>query len=113
MNSQRSTRGSLPSLFISEISSSCSPGDETVQIIDDFHEHIRIYGRSYAPRFPRALLDAIFERLRKPMIAVSRMPKARFLKKRVPRSVLALTLRLTLVSNVALDLNLDLKNLTN
>jgi hypothetical protein len=47
------------------------------------------------------------------MIAVSRMPKARFLKRRVPRSVLALTLRLTLVSNVALDLNLDSKNLTN
>ena len=60
MNSQRSTRGSLPSLSISEISSSCSPGDETaIQMIDDFHEHIRIYGRSYAPRFPRALLDSI------------------------------------------------------
>ena len=28
-------------------------------MIDDFHEHIRIYDRSYAPRFPRALLDSI------------------------------------------------------
>ena len=49
-SAQRPTRGSLsPTPSINKISSSCTPGDETaIQMIDDFHEHIRLYGRSYA-----------------------------------------------------------------
>jgi hypothetical protein len=59
-SAQRVTRGTLPLPSISEISSNCTPGDETaIQMIDDFHGHVRRYGRSYAPRFSPALLDAL------------------------------------------------------
>ena len=40
---QRSVRGSSPSLSISDISSSCTPGDETaIQMIDDLLSHSNI-----------------------------------------------------------------------
>ena len=108
---QRSVRGSSPSLSVSDISS-CTPGDKTaIQMIDDFHANIRLYGRSYAPRFPPALLDAI-RTLKRAEDCSFEDTECEDSEDQVTRSVLTLTLRLTMISNVALNLNLDSKNLT-